>query len=218
MGIRSILAKPFAAFIAAETKRWSREPEVHQAKVMEHLIDQASQTAFGKDHSFGLIKNYEDFKKFSKKTGADGIVVSYTGFHPHLLGPNFYAGVKADEAGEISEIKEKHSFTSDKMQGWHSCGTYYFKSGRLIKEYFRQMLDAKYQHNNGEYYVSMVYNLLIKDGLKIFNYPLKYFCQWGTPEDLEYYSIWISRAKNNFTPEDFNQARILKYWQNCTSE
>ncbi len=63
MGIRSILAKPFAAFIASETKRWSREPEVHQAKIMEHLIDQANQTSFGKDHSFGLIKNYDDFKK-----------------------------------------------------------------------------------------------------------------------------------------------------------
>ncbi len=63
MGIRSILAKPFAAFIAAETKRWSREPEVHQAKIMEHLINAAQHTVFGKDHSFGLIKNYDDFKK-----------------------------------------------------------------------------------------------------------------------------------------------------------
>src|SRR6185436_19965045 len=63
MGIRSILAKPFAAFIAAETKRWSREPEVHQAKIMEHLVDQARETAFGKDHSFGSIKDYETFKK-----------------------------------------------------------------------------------------------------------------------------------------------------------
>jgi hypothetical protein len=63
MGIRSILAKPFAAFIAAETKRWSREPEVHQAKIMEHLVDQARETAFGKDHSFGSIKDYDTFKK-----------------------------------------------------------------------------------------------------------------------------------------------------------
>ncbi len=63
MGIRSILAKPFAAFIAAETKRWSREPSVHQAKIMENLINNARHTAFGKDHSFGVIKNYNDFKK-----------------------------------------------------------------------------------------------------------------------------------------------------------
>jgi hypothetical protein len=63
MGIRSILAKPLAAFIAAETKRWTREPEVHQAKIMEHLVDQARDTAFGGDHSFGSIKDYDSFKK-----------------------------------------------------------------------------------------------------------------------------------------------------------
>jgi hypothetical protein len=63
MGIRSVLAKPFAAFIAAETRRWSREPHVHQAKIMEHLIDQARNTVFGQDHAFGSIKSYEDFKK-----------------------------------------------------------------------------------------------------------------------------------------------------------
>jgi len=63
MGIRSILAKPFASFIAAETKRWSREPEVHQAKIMEHLIDRARATAFGKDHHFDSIRDYDTFRK-----------------------------------------------------------------------------------------------------------------------------------------------------------
>lgn len=63
MGIRSVLAKPFAAFIAAETRRWSREPHVHQAKIMEYLVDQARDTTFGRDHNFGTIKNYDDFKK-----------------------------------------------------------------------------------------------------------------------------------------------------------
>src|SRR5688572_15796500 len=63
MGIRSILAKPFAAFVAAQTRRWSREPEVHQAKIMEYLVDQARPTIFGRDHAFDAIKNYDDFKK-----------------------------------------------------------------------------------------------------------------------------------------------------------
>jgi hypothetical protein len=63
MGIRSILAKPFASFIAAQTRRWSSEPEVHQAKIMEYLVDQARPTAFGRDHAFETIRNYDDFKK-----------------------------------------------------------------------------------------------------------------------------------------------------------
>jgi len=63
MGIRSILAKPFAAYIAAQTRRWASEPHVHQAKIMENLVDQARHTAFGRDHSFDTIRNYDDFKK-----------------------------------------------------------------------------------------------------------------------------------------------------------
>lgn len=63
MGIRSLLAKPLAAYVAAETRRWSSEPHVHQAKIMENLIDQARNTVFARDHHFDSIKNYEDFKK-----------------------------------------------------------------------------------------------------------------------------------------------------------
>lgn len=62
MGIRSILAKPFAAFIAAETKKWSQNPHLYQEKIRQHLISEAAHTSFGKDHSFGSIRSYEDFK------------------------------------------------------------------------------------------------------------------------------------------------------------
>lgn len=63
MGIRSILAKPFAAFIAAETKKWSQNPHAYQEKLRQYLIREAGHTQFGKDHDFGSVKNYDDFKK-----------------------------------------------------------------------------------------------------------------------------------------------------------
>lgn len=63
MGIRSILAKPFAAFIAAETKKWSKNPYQYQEKIRQYLIHEAAHTVFGKDHDFGLVNNYDDFKK-----------------------------------------------------------------------------------------------------------------------------------------------------------
>ncbi len=63
MGIRSFLAKPFASYIDAETKKWSLEPFRSQQEVFKNLIEQAKDTAFGRDHHFSSIKNYEDFKK-----------------------------------------------------------------------------------------------------------------------------------------------------------
>jgi hypothetical protein len=63
MGIRSILARPFAAYIAAETRKWSLQPAAYQHKVFNYLIDRAKHTQFGKDHDFAGIKHYDDFKK-----------------------------------------------------------------------------------------------------------------------------------------------------------
>jgi GH3 auxin-responsive promoter len=63
MGIRSTLAKPFAAFIAKQTRAWSHNPVPYQEKILLSIIRKAAQTKFGKDHGFEAIKNYDDFKK-----------------------------------------------------------------------------------------------------------------------------------------------------------
>jgi len=63
MGIRSILAKPFAAYIAAETKKWSTNPHEYQQRLMQYLVREAAHTVFGKDHNFGSIRSYDDFKR-----------------------------------------------------------------------------------------------------------------------------------------------------------
>ena len=63
MGFRSVLAKPFAAYIASQTKIWSSEPLAFQQKIFKSLIKTGEATSFGKDHNFSSIRNYEDFKK-----------------------------------------------------------------------------------------------------------------------------------------------------------
>lgn len=62
MGIRSRLAKPFAAYIAAQTKKWSLDPFRYQKKMFEYLLKQGQSTVFGKDHDFSSIRTYDDFK------------------------------------------------------------------------------------------------------------------------------------------------------------
>jgi len=63
MGIRSILAKPFAAYIASQTRQWSAEPARYQQAILTSLVASASQTVFGRDHNFSSIKNHDDFKR-----------------------------------------------------------------------------------------------------------------------------------------------------------
>lgn len=63
MGIRSVLAKPFAAYIAGQTKEWSGKPGLYQSRVFQELLQGGRATLFGKDHGFADIRNYDDFKK-----------------------------------------------------------------------------------------------------------------------------------------------------------
>ena len=63
MGIRSSLAKPIAAYVAAQTRKWSADPFTTQRGVFNSLCKMARSTAFGRDHDFGSIRTYEDFKK-----------------------------------------------------------------------------------------------------------------------------------------------------------
>jgi hypothetical protein len=63
MGIRAVLARPFAAYIASQTKEWSSSPIQFQNDVFNQLIEGGRETLFGKDHGFASIKSYEEFKK-----------------------------------------------------------------------------------------------------------------------------------------------------------
>ena len=63
MGLKAALSKPFAAFVLKGINRWKKNAVSAQQEMLEMLVDQAKDTAFGKDHGFALIKNYSDFKK-----------------------------------------------------------------------------------------------------------------------------------------------------------
>jgi NDP-sugar pyrophosphorylase family protein len=132
--------------------------------------------------------DYIHFKNTVAANACDGSVISYIGFHPHLLGPNTYASMRHEDNWML-EIKEKHSFTPNKMNCYQSSGTYYFSKGEYIKKYFQQLMDKKVDLS-GEYYVSLVYNELQEAGLKTYIYEIPTFMQWGTPDDLQEYIYW----------------------------
>lgn len=157
-----------------------------------------------------IIVNYCDFymtwdwKKMKQaliERDCDGAVPCYTGFHPHLIpNDNLYASCLTDEYDNLIEIREKYSFEKDKTKAKHSPGVYYFKTGELLKKYCKILVDSG-QNINGEYYASMPYNFMVRDGLKVWvPTDIEYFCQWGTPEDMEESLYWIDtvrRAKKN---------------------
>ncbi len=135
-----------------------------------------------------------DFKSFIEKSKEyDGLIACYTGFHPHMLGSDNYAFCKMN-GKYVCEIKEKEPFTSNKMDEFASNGTYYFKSGKIVKKYFKELIDLDL-NVNGEFYISLVYNLMIRDSLGVGVFEIEKMLQWGTPYDLEIYKSWSNYFK-----------------------
>lgn len=63
LSLKSALAKPFAKRVYKKIQKWANNPIETQDKVFKDLISQAAGTAFGIDHDFVSINNYQDFIK-----------------------------------------------------------------------------------------------------------------------------------------------------------
>jgi len=63
MSLTSFLSKPFANYIAKQTKQWSLNAVACQEKIFKSLIEVGKNTVFGRDHNFSSIQSYDDFKK-----------------------------------------------------------------------------------------------------------------------------------------------------------
>ena len=146
---------------------------------------------------YGTWWDYEGFLKDNRSRDADGAIACYRGFHPHMLGSDNYAFLKEKkvESRWMEAIQEKQPFTNNRMNEYASNGTYYFKSGYIMKKYFQELMDLGLKVKN-EYYVSMVYNLLVRDNLKVNIFEIEHMLQWGTPKDLEEYNKWSKYFEN----------------------
>lgn len=160
---------------------------VYAVSQVYHLIEDDEEVIvnycdFGKDWE------YSEFLKDVRTNKADGAISAYRGFHPHMLGTINYAFMR-EKDNWMLEIQEKKPFTEDRMSEYASDGTYYFRSGAIMKKYF-DLTMQKDISLNGEYYASVVYNLLVQDGLKVRIFEISHMLQWGTPGELAEYNYW----------------------------
>lgn len=141
---------------------------------------------------FYMTWDFQGFADMAKERNCDGSVPCYTGFHPNLLPQkNYYASCLTDEEDNLIEIREKYSFEEDKTKAKHSPGVYYFKNGGIMEKYCQILTEHEECAINGEFYASLPYNFMVRDGLKVWvPTNVEYFCQWGTPEDMGEFVYW----------------------------
>ncbi len=205
--------------IVVSIEDWVKKGPVYDVlRAYEILCGQADENAPGIDPEDGFIINYCDFymtwdyAAFAgevKRRGCDGAVPCYTGFHPNLLPEkNYYASCLTDADDNLLEIREKYSYEEDKTKAKHSPGVYYFRNGETLRKYCRILTEHEECAINGEFYASLPYNFMVRDGLKVWvPTNVSYFCQWGTPEDMREFVYWtdlirLTKTKNPDSPAD----------------
>jgi NDP-sugar pyrophosphorylase family protein len=132
---------------------------------------------------FACTWNFSAFRE-QLHSGVDGLIATYSGFHPHMLRNTQYAYLKLDEKGNLLQIQEKLSFSAEPMKEPASSGTYGFGSGQILIDAVSAQIAANVSYNN-EFYSSLTYVNMIQSGRVIKNFEIEKFFQWGTPEDFE---------------------------------
>lgn len=64
MGIKVFLGKIWASLSVRNMQKWMLDAPAKQEEIFKNLIQNGKKTAFGKDHHFDKINNYEDYKKY----------------------------------------------------------------------------------------------------------------------------------------------------------
>lgn len=173
-------------------KRWKKKGPAHDIILASENIDDDKPVLVSYCDFFAAW-DYSAFKKLIYTINPDGMVPCYTGFHPHLIHPeNLYATCETDNHNFLKIIREKHQINEDKTKDFQSPGLYYFKSGKILKKYCLELTKSNLSINK-EFYMSLPFNYLVRDKLKVLCPPIvQFFCQWGTPKDLEEYNAWMS--------------------------
>lgn len=120
--------------------------------------------------------------------------------------------MRVNEQNEMLELREKNSFTDTRHEEPASTGIYYFKNWQIFKKYADKIMIDGFE-NLKEGYVSLLFNPMVRDGLKILvNYVSKFICL-GTPEDLEQYLFWSKyfsqKSGSDFLKKNPEQTNLI---------
>lgn len=151
------------------------------------------------------------FNREVSSLNLDGCLFTHSGFHPHTLSSTKMAFVR-EENGRVLEVKEKASFTDDPFSEHASSGVYYFRRGEYLKRYAREQI-ARNLHHNGEFYVTLLYNLLIEDGLNVGYFDTDFFACLGTPEEVRNFEAWAVIARNQHIRTATDVINCYQYWK-----
>jgi NDP-sugar pyrophosphorylase family protein len=127
--------------------------------------------------------------------GYDAGAPFFSGFQAASLGNTKYAYMRHNNLN-MTELKEKESFTGNRLNEPASTGIYYFKSYEYFRLIAAKLLSSKKKLPNNEFYTSLLLNEIIDEGGSVLLFKVDKFICFGTPEDLNQFNYWNSYFLN----------------------
>lgn len=130
------------------------------------------------DLEFKSIRFEEVIKKTlsqSENASIGGALVSFSSDSPK------YSYAEVNEKGEVIRTAEKEVISNHAL-----CGAYFFGSGKRFKEVGHELLNEP-EFKKPEFYVSLLYNYLLRDGETVLLSEMEEYYSYGTPEELKRY-------------------------------
>ncbi len=93
-----------------------------------------------------------------------------------------YSYAETDEDGYVIRTAEKQVISNNAI--W---GAYFFAKAETFAKGTEELLKQPLSDVMKEYYISFVYNIILRDGGKVLTAPVDEFHSFGTPEELEEY-------------------------------
>lgn len=144
-------------------------------KAEEGISDDDAVVVMDCDLEF-MSKKYTEIIKRVLETPTDeargGALVSFESSLPKYS----YAEVGGD--GLVRRTAEKEPISTHAL-----CGAYFFSTGREFKRAAHRLLDEPVMLKP-EFYVSLLYNYILKDGSPVELAPMEVYRSYGTPEEL----------------------------------
>lgn len=112
---------------------------------------------------------------------SDGFILTFKANNPA------YSYAELDAAGLVLRTAEKEVISENA-----AVGIYYFKEGSTFVKYAEEMIDKNLRTNN-EFYVCPLYNLMIKNGLKVTTAQVDKMYLMGTPNELNFFKNNVNK-------------------------
>lgn len=102
-----------------------------------------------------------------------------------------YSYVKIDSNNYLTEVVEKKVISDNANLGYYA-----FESGKLFVKYANEMINSDYK-SNGEFFLAPLYNLIIRDNIKVSYKEFERSHFFGTPKEMQFYKECVLNVFDN---------------------